>query len=253
MIEHSGIGVTIKQLLNNLSATELNQISLFTPPGWENHFKTGETIAAPYPIHGFKQHLLYPSLIRKHKVSLLHVPHYDVPFFYGKPFVATVHDIIHFLYPEYSSKPFTRVYSRAAIGHTAKHAKKILTVSDNTKKDLEKYFPRSEGKIHVIYPAVDHSFKPLPKDKYLPVLEKYSLNPGYYLYVGNLRASKNTPLLIDAYAQLKKRHPYAPPLVLVGKTFLKNLGTVPEDVFHIETNFRNFLFNRLNNSFVAGC
>jgi glycosyltransferase involved in cell wall biosynthesis len=109
------------------------------------------------------------------------------------------------------------------------------SVSDNTKKDLETHFPRSQGKIRVIYPAVNQLFKPVSPDRVRLVLNKYNLRPGYFLYVGNLRASKNTSALISAYATLKKRHPDAPPLILVGKMFIKNLGAVPNDVFHIES------------------
>jgi glycosyltransferase involved in cell wall biosynthesis len=163
------------------------------------------------------------------------MPHYDVPYLYGRPFVATVHDIIHYLYPQFSTKPLSRFYSKTALQHVAKRARRIITVSDNTKKDLETHFPRSQGKIRVIYPAVNQLFKPVSPDRVRLVLNKYNLRPGYFLYVGNLRASKNTSALISAYATLKKRHPDAPPLILVGKMFIKNLGAVPNDVFHIES------------------
>lgn len=234
MFDYSGIGVTIKKLLENLSPEQRDQLVLFSAKDWVNPHAEGKVVPAPYSVYGLKQHVNYPFVLRKHKLNLFHMPHYDVPYTYGRPFVATVHDIIHYLFPQFSTKPLSRTYSKAMLAHTAKRAKKIITVSENTKKDLETHFPKAAGKVQVIYPAVDPQFRPMSNENVRAVLSKYSLLPNYFLYVGNLRESKNTPALINAYAALKKQHPDAPPLVLVGKTFLKDLGAVPNDVFHIE-------------------
>jgi glycosyltransferase involved in cell wall biosynthesis len=151
------------------------------------------------------------------------MPHYDVPLTYSGPLVVTIHDLIHFLFPEYSTKPFTRAYSRFMLNHVTKRAARILTVSENTKDDLIRLFPTAEPKITVLYPAVDKRFKPVSAEDAYPVMKSHRLSPGYLLYIGNLREGKNIRRLIDAYFHLRQIRRGCPPLVLVGQSSLRGM------------------------------
>jgi glycosyltransferase involved in cell wall biosynthesis len=173
------------------------------------------------PIYGLSQHLSYGRLLNRRNLSVFHMPHYDFPLSYRGPLVVTIHDIIHSLFPEYSTKPFSKLYSSFVINRAVTRASKIIVVSKNTEADLVKHFPKAAGKTVVIYPAVDVTFKPKSDADIERVLKKYELKKGYLLYVGNLRASKNSKRLIEAYRKLRKEDQRVPPLVLVGKNFYK--------------------------------
>lgn len=95
-------------------------------------------------------------------------------------------------------------------------AKKIITVSKSTAKDLHKNYPHTKKKTKTIYLGVDDIFlnfdpeSSTPKD--LPKLPK-----NYVLYTGNWRSHKNLPNLIKAFYALKKDYDYKGKLILTGK------------------------------------
>lgn len=219
MIESSGIGTTIRELLDHLESAKLKQLVLYGNQGWKNTYES-DFQPTPYPIYGLKQHWNYAQFINGQNIKLYHMPHFDVPYFIRKPFVMTVHDLIHILFPEYSTKSFSKVYAQFILKAAAKKAKRIFVVSENTKKDLLNFMPEIIEKIRVIYPGVSQKFKPQSVGDSKNVLGKYNLIPGYIFYVGNLRASKNTIRLISAYGKLYQADKSVPPLVLAGKNFL---------------------------------
>ena len=220
MIDSSGIGTTIREMIRHFSAEQREKLLLYGRPDWRN--TTGcESKTVPYPVYGLRQHWSYARFLEREPISFFHMPHYDVPLTFLRPFVATVYDLIHYLFPQYSTKPFTKQYSWLLLRHVAQHAKKIIAISENTKRDMVRVFPASEPKIRVLPLAVAPSFAPASEGKTRKVLASYGLSKGYALYVGNLRESKNTPRLLRAYAGLARERKNLPPLVLTGQNSLK--------------------------------
>lgn len=221
MIQSSGIGTTIRGLLENLTSEQRQKLLLF---GHERKpaFPECSFQSIPYKIYGFRQHWSYGRMLNNQALSLFHMPHFDVPLAYKGPLVVTIHDLIHYLFPEYSTKPFTRAYSWFMLRHAALRASRILVDSKNTKSDFLNLFPKASSKVDVVYPAVDPLFKPVAPEVLNNVMRLYSLTPGYLLYVGNLRESKNSRGLVRAYLKARKDKTDLPPLLLVGKNSLKN-------------------------------
>jgi len=234
MINYSGIGSTVRGLLDNLEKDQLEKLVLFGEKNYQNSYPI-RFEKVPYPIYTLTQHWGYSKILKAFNLSFFHMPHFDVPLRYDRPFAATVHDLIHILFPQYSTKFFAKTYAQILLRHVAGKARRIFTVSENTKKDLLRLFPKSKGKIKVIYPGVGDEFKPIDEKMATSTLKKYGLEPGYFLYVGNLRPSKNTLGLIDAYLKFKRQNPVGPPLILVGKNFLKPFarGSFPPGITHI--------------------
>lgn len=233
MISSSGIGTTIQGLLNHLSNEERRQLILF---GF-SPFKNPDSIPfvhVPYPIYGIRQHWGYARLLSKYRLHLFHMPHFDVPLMYRGPFIATVHDLIHILFPHFSTKPFSALYAKALLAYVTKNARRIHVVSENTKRDLLRFFPKAESKTVVISPAIDDIFRPLDEEARDRVLAEYQLKPGYLLYVGNLRASKNTPFLLQAFEKFQRKTKFNHPLVLVGQNTYRNLTTA---VLPVQTRY----------------
>ncbi|MCB4755508.1 MAG: glycosyltransferase family 4 protein [Elusimicrobia bacterium] len=242
MVDSSGIGITIQGLLNHFTSDQKKHLVLLSSPGWQKADGMS-TVTVPYPIYSLSQHWRYPPLLKKLNLSLFHMPHFDVPLFYRGPFVVTIHDLIHVLFPQYSTKPFSRWYAYVCMRHIAKHAAKIIAVSENTKKDYLHYFPDAQNKVQVIHPAVDQTFQPVSGNLLSATLRKHNLEPGYLLSVGNLRGSKNTMGLLSAYETVRKNINNCSPLVLVGRNsypqFRRN--GFPPGVHQIEAVERNDL------------
>src|SRR5690606_34603832 len=105
-------------------------------------------------------------LIQRDDFDVFHPTYYD-PYFLDyikKPYVITVHDMIHELFPEYfSSQDPTALNKRRVIGR----ADHVIAISESTKKDLQNLLGVAESKISVVYhglfePAVssiDHTTK----------------------------------------------------------------------------------------------
>jgi glycosyltransferase involved in cell wall biosynthesis len=119
------------------------------------------------------------------------------------------------------------------IHHVVKRAKKIIVVSENTRKDLIKLYPEAENKSTVIHPGIDNNLKPVPIEQSRECLVRLGIKKDYLLYVGNLRGIKNTSRLLKAYSLLRKKRRECPDLVLVGRNFFKKSELFPPGVFHL--------------------
>lgn len=98
---------------------------------------------------------------------------------------------------------------------SAKKAKKIITISEASKNDIETIYKVKPERIAVIYPGYNTDlYQPrIPLAKMKQVRAKYGLKGKYFLFVGTLQPRKNIIRLIRAFAGLKTRAN----LVIVGK------------------------------------
>lgn len=151
------------------------------------------------------------------RLDLLHVQ-YVAPPVRSVPVVATIHDICYEFFPEFFSRSEVLQF-RTAIRWTARHARRVITISENSKRDIVNTYGISPDGIDVSYLGVDLArFRPVPENTIESTLAGYGIRRPYTLAVGNLQPRKNLPRLIDAFVDLKRRRPSLPHgLVLVGK------------------------------------
>jgi glycosyltransferase involved in cell wall biosynthesis len=130
--------------------------------------------------------------------------------------LVVIYDLSYVLHPEYSS-PKNRIYLEKFVPKSLKTASKIITISENSKKEIIDYYKLSGSKVEIIHPAVDHTvFKPQPRGVVAGVLKKYAINKPYLLCVCTLEPRKNLIGVLDAFNRLPEdlKDKYA--LVLVG-------------------------------------
>jgi len=203
-IEDFGIGTHIWNMLKSLSKIDReNEYFLigFSPsslPPLGKNFNFVRTKAKKYSI---SEHIKIPILLREIKCDIFHSPHYVVPFFYKGLTTATIHDVIHLLFPSYLPLKILRYYAYFQIMRTLKVSKIAFTVSFSSKKDIIRFFPWAEKKIEVIYNGVDERFFERAKAE---ICEKYKKELGnYILYVGNIKPHKNIGILLKGIRKLK--------------------------------------------------
>ena len=158
-------------------------------------------------------------------LDVIHLPEAPVPFFQPPKAVATVHDILPVLYPEFFARK-ARVYYQKALSLGARHLTNIIVSSEQTKADLMERFPVEPERIRVIYHGIGHQFRTV-KDAGLlqQVRERYGLPERFILYVGTVEPRKNLVRLIRAFRRLRQRGlPHA--LVIAG-----NRGWLCDDIF----------------------
>jgi glycosyltransferase involved in cell wall biosynthesis len=223
-----GIGTYIRNLLEQFALMENNNeyYLIFEQNSNEaavHNSKNFHIIEDRSPKYSLSEHFSIPRHLKKYDVDLYHSPHYVTPLVKTKPTVVTIHDLIHLLFPQYLPRPYRLAlfYARFMVANSIRHADKIITDSEWSKKDIQKYFKVSENKIRVIYLGIDTRFHQVDSTSCRYQLQaKYKIDRDYLLYVGSFRKHKNMVNLVKAFKIVDKK--YCPYLVLVGDSLEKN-------------------------------
>lgn len=177
--------------------------------------------------------------------DVVHYPWFDLFFKTLKlnkiPTVVTIHDAIPLIFPkEYpiGLKGKINFYFQKL---TLKKCKKVITVSNRSKKDIMDYLKISEEKITVIPEAASEDFRIYSDAEKLSVKRKYKLPDHFLLYVGDANFVKNLPFLIDGFKFLKEKFTDLK-LILVGGVFLKK----PANIDHSELKSLKELFQKID-------
>jgi glycosyltransferase involved in cell wall biosynthesis len=156
-----------------------------------------------------------PGACRRARLDLFHgTTNFEVPVFAGCPLVATVHDLIPLRFPAAVSGRF-RLLFRLLIGRTIRAARRVITVSEFTRREILERYPDVAGRIAVVPNGVDPAFVAAgDADADRRVRERHGLAGRYLLFVGVLEPRKNVPLLVDAFEILRHTRPEAADLQL---------------------------------------
>ncbi|PSB55486.1 glycosyltransferase family 1 protein, partial [filamentous cyanobacterium CCP1] len=146
------------------------------------------------------------------KIDLWHAT-YPLPMqVRGARKITTIHDLIPLRLP-YATLDDKRVFY-LKIRDALKDSEVIITVSENSKQDILRYFDVDPDKIFVTYQPI--ALKPLEdtEEGIATVLGRYGLKPqNYLMFVGAIEPKKNLGRLLDAYSSIDTDMP----LVIVGK------------------------------------
>lgn len=169
------------------------------------------------PVRVLYEQLLLPRRVRRDRVDVLHCPAYVRPLRAGVPTVVTVHDLFAFTHPG-CCKRLNVLHFRLAMPPSIRRATLIHCTSDWTRRMLAERFPQAAPKAHVIHPGVDDIFRPRGDDAGAAALfARLGLAAPPFLFVGSAEPKKNVPLLLTAYAELKRRFGTARGLLMVGR------------------------------------
>ena len=215
----TGIGVYTRSLLLGLAGLGgMRYVGMAHRPPRE----AGELAAAGIaverqeaPLGVLWQQLRLPRRLARGDVDLFWSPLITLPLRCPVPAVATVHDLTALLFPEahtlkvrWSLLPFLRPSFEAA--------RRLVTISESTARDLAFHFPQCAAKIRVVYPGIDPEFRPGEPQGIAATRRELGAPEGYVLYAGTLEPRKNVGALIDAWTALRAEDPQTPPLVLAG-------------------------------------
>jgi glycosyltransferase involved in cell wall biosynthesis len=158
---------------------------------------TGTLKRLSWDVEGF------PRRAKIKGADAVHAPDKGPLFRKGIPTVATIHDLLPYLYPE--ERPFlNRKYWQLSIKRQAKLADALITVSHSTKQDLVEMFDISEEKITVTHLGTD--FSPPSDNEVEQISQEYKLSDADFnvLYVGNYDERKNVDHLVKACRTLSE-------------------------------------------------
>jgi len=170
-----------------------------------------------YPLGIMWQQIGLPAILRDLKIDLFHSPLGTLPIFSITPSVITILDLTTILMPQTHSWKM-RLSVNSLIRSAARKARRIIAISDHTKKDIVEHLNIREDKVTSIPLGVDPRFKPLEAcdGRMDSIRQKYSRGEEYILYMGTLEPRKNLVFLLQVYEKLVNREPCMPKLVLAG-------------------------------------
>lgn len=162
----------------------------------------------PFPIFWTQLRLSWELFW--HKVDVFYVLASAMPLIHPKNSFSTIHDIAWDFYPE-AFTWFTRNYLKVFTWYAIKSCKKVIAVSESTKKDILKKYNISPEKVAVVY----HGYEEQPVSLNLNIR---NLPRSYVLFLSTLQPRKNLINLIYAFKRLKTQNPeIEQKLVVVGK------------------------------------
>ena len=206
-IQDYGVGTYIRNLVKTLASKDReNTYILMGDP--ERVFavtplpENFQTLRWDTPQESWKAHLQLPHLLRSSSADLLHIPYLRAAPFVPCRYVVTVHDVADFLYDSYHG--LKRNLRWRMVRRGLAQARRIVAVSQATKRDVENLFEIPSERIAVVQNAIDERFiQSSRREERRLVLERYQVNDPYLLYVGSARPQKNIPRLIEAFAVIK--------------------------------------------------
>ena len=169
--------------------------------------------------------ILLPAILKKEKFDIFHSLSQFGLFWskIGKKNILTIHDLIPIISPEIQSK-FNYFSYKYILPKVLKNVDIIITISENSKRDIIKYLKIPEEKIEVVYHGVDKVFRPIKKAKRLIEL-KYGIESPFLFHVTVDENRTNLKEVIKTLSIIKDNG-FKHKLVVSGK--LKNKNNILE-------------------------
>ena len=143
--------------------------------------------------------------VRRPWPALLHSVDHVAPAWGAWRSVVTLHDLAFILYPE-THTPESRAYY-AATGESARHAQRVIAVSQRTASDAIRLVGVDPTRVRVVHEAAAPGYGPRSETEFELLARRLKLKVaprGYALFVGTLEPRKNLPLLLEAFALIRR-------------------------------------------------
>ncbi|WP_297846054.1 glycosyltransferase family 1 protein [Pseudomonas sp.] len=193
---------------------------------------TPRNLAKDYRVHALLSGVLKVPLghsaSMRREVDLFHATDHLIPFIKGVPTVATIMDLIPVVHPEWIKQNLQQLKTWL-FTTSIRRADHIITISEYSKQDMVKHLGIAPERISVTPLGVDPVyFERIGYAERNATLQKYGLEPGFFLCVGTLQPRKNLPRVIDAFKRLPNRIRKEHPLVIVGRNGWDNDELLPQ-------------------------
>lgn len=197
----NGIHRYTTKLLNNIRDIETDPFEFTVLAGTGSEYD-GSISAAEINNLGTIERVRWDTIgfVRKAKstnVDMIHSP--DKGPFYkgGLPMIATIHDLLPFVYPSERSLP-SRLYWQLSLRRQVQLSDAVITVSQSTKDDIVNFFDIDPDNIHVTYLGTDLSPPSDSEVERIPMKYDFPQSIFTVLYVGNYDERKNVDQLVKA-------------------------------------------------------
>jgi glycosyltransferase involved in cell wall biosynthesis len=99
---------------------------------------------------------------------------------------------------------------------SARRARRVIAISESTKRDVVKLLGVPPDRVYVVYCGVDDTFRPLPAADVAQFRRERALPDRFILFLGTLEPRKNVKTLVQAYGRWRVAESDVPKLVVAG-------------------------------------
>lgn len=155
-------------------------------------------------------------------------------FVIGTPVVTTLYDFTSWRFPQTHNAHAHRV-ERWFMGLAVRRSKKLIAISEFTKREAMDLFKLPANQIVVTYLAVDTEiFKPrkVTPEEEIAMNKKYNLPKNFLLCLATIEPRKNMKAAIEAFKRISPRHPDLRLVLAGGKGWQteQTLGEINEKI-----------------------
>jgi glycosyltransferase involved in cell wall biosynthesis len=216
-----GIGTYLSHLVSGLAVQPDLQLTLLVNAGHEERASaiapTARILGVSAGEYTLSEHLKLPLALWREPIDLIHFPHYVVPRVLPKPVVVTVHDVIQLFYPPAHRWQLALVYLRLMLRSSLRRARRVITVSRSSRRDLINLFAADPRRLVVVPNGVEERLGARPdRDDIETIKQYYGLRPPLVVVVANDKPHKNLDMVLRAYAVAVRRQQVPGQLVFVG-------------------------------------
>jgi len=228
-----GVGTYIRGLVRALA--ELDTVNRYTLVSAPADLKGFEGLPENFRPAGYARtdsspldNVAFPLFLRGLRPDLAHIPLNRVPLLMIRPYVVTIHDMAHLRYAIEGAGSGLRMSLRTyRFRRGLERAARVVAVSEATKRDVENLMGVSPSRIRRVYNAPDPGFlnrdRATGAEERQRIMERYQIAYPFLLYAGNIRAHKNVPRLVEAFAVVRGQlaeHPVYKDLrlIIIGDT-----------------------------------
>jgi glycosyltransferase involved in cell wall biosynthesis len=220
--ERTGFGNYARNLIREMISLDNSNEYLvyvnkdFDCPDIFNRLNVKKIIINQFPE--IYKHIGLPfNILRRGAPDIFHFLYNAPALLFPWPVVLTIHDMSYNHIPAMISlKNYLSINVQLQL--TAKRCRRIITVSENSKKDIIFGLGIPSEKIDVIYEGVDPKFHRVEDTNLRKTVRRRYMLPGrFILYVGTYLPHKNLDVLLGAFHRLKCSHNIVHDLVLAGK------------------------------------
>lgn len=156
-------------------------------------------------------------VLNKERCDLVWFTHFNMPLGYIRSCVVTIHDTTISFFPgKKMGQWWRRLAYKTVITTAVARAKKIITVSRNTRDDVVRLFNVATSKVKPVWNGLSSDFGPCSEQAQSSVRKKFNLPEQFLLYTGVWREHKNLVRLIEAFGEIRKNNPEVQ-LVITGR------------------------------------
>src|SRR5581483_5052714 len=213
----AGAGRYTQNMLGELLRADANSTYFFfltpsTAANFEYQAPNVVSVRVPLPKSnaarvGYEQ-FIFPFQLMRYKPDVLFTPSVAIPLVWRGKRVTVIYDMIAENRAVRKYPPLRNAYVRWMSRSAAQHSDALITISENSRREIAQYARVPLEKIALAPPAADSSLRPVRDVETLNrVRDTYHLPERFVLYLGTLEAGKNLVRLIQAFSEMKRAHP----------------------------------------------